>query len=381
LDQSPIAVAEASPYGVVNPTAPISALSRNTKRIQLMTTLAEPCEYVGADDAASGQEVVTRREHSAAPWRRPKTPIVGNSEALQSVVRQAERVASTDAIVLILGETGTGKELLAQHMHRMSARSAEPFITTNIAAIPATLLESELFGRERGAYTGAMNRQMGRFEVADGATLFLDEIGEMPLETQVKLLRVLENGEFERLGSSRTLRVNVRVIAATNRRFPELLRAGSFRQDLFYRLSVFPLTMPPLRDRLEDIPALVWAFIKEFSYKMGKPIERVRDADLAALQRYHWPGNVRELRNVVERSMILTNGAELRLALPEPEAFGGEVGQASRRLRDVEEAHIVQVLKSTHGRIRGKGGAAEILGLKPTTLYSRMQRLGIERPR
>jgi formate hydrogenlyase transcriptional activator len=344
-----------------------------------MTTLAEPCEFVGADDAPSGQEIVTRREHSAA-WRRPKTPIVGNSDALLSVVRQAERVAATDAIVLILGETGTGKELLAQHMYRMSGRSAEPFITTNIAAIPATLLESELFGRERGAYTGAMNRQMGRFEVADGGTLFLDEIGEMPLETQVKLLRILENGEFERLGSSRTLRVDVRVIAATNRRFPELLRAGSFRQDLFYRLSVFPLTMPPLRDRVEDIPALVWAFIKEFSYKMGKPIERVREADLAALQRYPWPGNVRELRNVVERSMILAAGAELRLAVPDREA-AGDVGQTSRLLRDVEQAHIVQVLKSTRGRIRGRGGAAEILGLKPTTLYSRMQRLGIDRPR
>ena len=347
-----------------------------------MTTLAEPCDFVDPDYAPSGRELLTRAQRHVP--RRAKTPIVGNSEALLSVVRQAEQVAATDAIVLILGETGTGKELLAQHMHRMSTRSSGPFITTNIAAIPATLLESELFGRERGAYTGAMNRQMGRFEVADGATLFLDEIGEMPLETQVKLLRVLENGEFERLGSSRTLRVDVRVITATNRKLPDLLRAGSFRPDLFYRLSVFPLTMPPLRDRVEDIPALVWAFVKEFSYKMGKPIERIRDADLAALQRYRWPGNVRELRNVVERSMILTNGAELRLALPDAEAAAaaaGEVAPPSRLLRDVEQAHIAQVLKSTSGRIRGKGGAAEILGLKPTTLYSLMQRLGISRPR
>jgi transcriptional regulator with GAF, ATPase, and Fis domain len=344
-----------------------------------MTMLAEPCEFIDSDDGSSRQGIVTRQERKVT-WRRAKTPMVGNSEALLSVVRQAEQVAATGAIVLILGETGTGKELLAQHMHGISPRSAAPFITTNIAAIPATLLESELFGRERGAYTGAMNRQMGRFEVADGATLFLDEIGEMPLETQAKLLRVLENGEFERLGSSRTLRVDVRVIAATNRKFPELLRAGSFRPDLFYRLSVFPLTMPPLRDRVEDIPALVWAFVKEFSYKMGKPIERVRDADLAALQRYHWPGNVRELRNVVERSMILTNGVELRLALPDAEA-AGEVVPASRLLRDVEQAHIMQVLKSTNGRIRGNGGAAEILGLKPTTLYSLMQRLGIKRAR
>jgi transcriptional regulator with GAF, ATPase, and Fis domain len=339
-----------------------------------MTTLAEPCELLSVPAPPSDQD------QSYVPSRRPKTPIVGNSEALLNVVRQAEQVAGTDAIVLILGETGTGKELLAQHMHRMSARAAEPFIATNIAAIPATLLESELFGRERGAYTGAMNRQIGRFEVADGATLFLDEIGEMPLETQVKLLRVLENGEFERLGSSRTLRVNVRVIAATNRKLPDLLRAGSFRQDLFYRLSVFPLTMPPLRDRLEDIPSLIWAFVKEFSYKMGKPIERVRQGDLDALVRYHWPGNVRELRNVVERSMILTSGTELRLALPETDV-SADCGPASRRLRDVEDAHIRKVLKSTRGRIRGKGGAAEILGLKPTTLYSLMQRLGIERPR
>ena len=350
-----------------------------------MTTLAEPCEVDCADDIPSPREILMRREiaspaENPVPRRHARTAIVGNSQALRSVVSQAEQVAATDAIVLILGETGTGKELLAQHMHRVSSRGAKSFTATNVAAIPATLLESELFGRERGAYTGAMNRQMGRFEVADGATLFLDEIGEMPLETQVKLLRVLENGEFERLGSSRTLRVDVRVIAATNRKFPELLRAGSFRQDLYYRLSVFPLTMPPLRDRLEDIPALVWAFVKEFSYKMGKPIERVRDADLAALQRYHWPGNVRELRNVVERSMILTNGPELRLALPDVEA-SGEVVPASRLHRDVEHAHVAQVLNSTRGRIRGKGGAAEILGLKPTTLYSLMQRLGIERPR
>jgi transcriptional regulator with GAF, ATPase, and Fis domain len=265
-------------------------------------------------------------------------------------------------------------------MHRVGTRSAEPFVATNIAAIPATLLESELFGRERGAYTGAMNRQVGRFEVADGGTLFLDEVGEMPLETQVKLLRVLECGQFERLGSSRTVHVNVRVIAATNRKFPELLRAGTFRQDLYYRLNVFPLTMPPLRERLADIPALVWAFIKEFAYKMGKPIERVRAEDLAALQRYHWPGNVRELRNVIERSMILTSGTELRIELPEPDATC-ELAQRSRLLRDVEHAHIQQVLKSTRGRIRGKEGAAEILGLKPTTLYSLMQRLGIDRAR
>jgi len=339
-----------------------------------MTILTHPFDDVAEDHA------LTPDTDEQRPARRDRSPIVGESAALLAVLRQADQVAVTDSTVLILGETGTGKELLAHHMHRMGNRSAEPFVATNIAAIPATLLESELFGRERGAYTGAMNRQIGRFELAHGGTLFLDEIGEMPMETQVKLLRVLEYGQFERLGSSRTLKVNVRVIAATNRKFPELLRAGTFRQDLFYRLNVFPLTMPPLRDRPDDIPALIWAFIKEFSYKMGKPIERVRDEEFAALQRYHWPGNVRELRNVVERAMILAPGSELRFELPESDA-PGDAPTGSRRLRDVEEAHIRQVLKSTRDRIRGKGGAAEILGLKPTTLYSLMQRLGIERAR
>jgi len=340
-----------------------------------MTTLAQSFDDVAdavvlAHDLESRSKILPRRDRSS---------IVGDSEPLLAVLRQAEQVAGTDSTVLILGETGTGKELLAHHMHRIGNRSGESFVATNIAAIPATLLESELFGRERGAYTGAMNRQIGRFELAHNGTLFLDEIAEMPVETQVKLLRVLEDGKFERLGSSRTLCVNVRVIAATNRKFPELIRAGAFRQDLFYRLNVFPLTMPPLRERTDDIPALVWAFIEEFSYKMGKPIERVRAEELAALQRYPWPGNVRELRNVVERAMILASGSELRFEIPESDD-SPDAPQGSRLLRDVEEAHIRQVLKSSRDRIRGKGGAAEILGLKPTTLYSLMQRLGIERP-
>jgi transcriptional regulator with GAF, ATPase, and Fis domain len=345
-----------------------------------MTIRSQPFESIDVDD-----DLVTMRELAAPshPCVRPPggtNPIVGNSRVLTSVVNQAEAVAMTDSIVLILGETGTGKELLAQHMHRMSQRSSEPFIVTNVAAIPATLLESELFGREKGAYTGAMSKQMGRFEMANCGTLFLDEIGEMPIESQVKLLRVLENGGFERLGSSRTLHVDVRVIAATNRKLPDLIRSGTFRQDLYYRLNVFPVTMPPLRERPEDIPALVWAFVKEFSYKMGKPIERIRESDLDALGRHPWPGNVRELRNVVERAMILALGTELRLTLPDCETLG-ELPAASRTLKDVEHAHISQVLKSTHGRIRGMGGAAEILGLKPTTLYSLMHRLGLERTR
>jgi transcriptional regulator with GAF, ATPase, and Fis domain len=345
-----------------------------------MTSLAQPCESVEAarEDPSGGS--------AASPTGRPVphrpgwSSIVGDSDALAEVLRRTDAVAATDSVVLILGETGTGKELLARHVHRVGRRSAGPFVATNVAAMPPTLLESELFGRERGAYTGAMGRQVGRFEAADGGTLFLDEVGEMPLETQVKLLRVLEGGEFERLGSSRTLRVDVRVIAATHRRLPELVRAGAFRPDLFYRLNVFPLALPPLRDRAEDIPALVWAFVREFSFKMGKPIDRIRAGDLEALGRHSWPGNVRELRNVVERSMILASDAELHIARPEPEAdLAGECARGSRRLRDVEAAHVRRVLESTRGRIRGRGGAAEILDLKPTTLYSLMRRLGIER--
>ena len=342
-----------------------------------MITISEPCEVDAAGDAPADCPVRKSRGRELAE-QRERIPLVGNSRHLMSVLSDAEKVAGTDATVLILGETGTGKELLARHIHRSSRRAAEPFITTNIAAIPATLLESELFGRERGAYTGSMNRQLGRFEVADGGTLFMDEIGELPLETQAKLLRVLEGGGFERLGSSRSLRANVRVLAATNRKLPELLGAGAFRPDLFYRLNVFSLTMPPLRDRLDDVPALVWSFVREFSYKMGKPIERIRDADMLSLQRHHWPGNVRELRNVVERGMILASGTELRLTVP-PGDWSGESTPHSLLLRDVERAHVAKILKSTGGRIRGKGGAAEILGIKPTTLYSLMQRLGVER--
>lgn len=304
--------------------------------------------------------------------------IVGNSNALLQSLRQAEQVANTDSTVLILGETGTGKELLAQYIHGLSGRANKPFITMNIAAIPATLLEAELFGREKGAFTGALSRQAGRFELADGGTLLIDEIGEMPIETQVKLLRVLQSGEFERLGSSMAQRANVRVLAATNRDLPEMIKAGTFRQDLFYRLNVFPITLPPLRQRVEDIPLLVWAFVKEFSERMGKKIDRIRKKDLETLQSAQWHGNIRELRNVVERSMILAQGGELCLSLPDAP---GAPQCHSRRLDDVERAHILDVLQTSRGRIYGANGAAEILGLKPTTLYSLMKRLQIPRTR
>ena len=325
-------------------------------------------EQLRQENLCLTEEVQARREH---------TPIVGNSERLVKVIRQSERVAGTDSTVLILGETGTGKELLAQYIHRISGRNAKPFISTNIAAIPATLLESELFGREKGAYTGALNREIGRFQMADGGTLFLDEIGEMPIETQSKLLRVLQTGEFERLGSGNTLRVDVRVIAATNRDLSQLLTVGVFRQDLLYRLNVFPITLPPLRDRPEDIPLLVWTFMRELSQRMGRAFERIRKKDMDALQSYAWPGNVRELRNVVERSMILSEEPELRLVLPD--SGNGKQADNTRTLVEVEKQHILKVLESSSGRIRGAGGAAEILGIKPTTLYSLMARLGIQR--
>ncbi len=235
--------------------------------------------------------------------------IVGESDALKSVLARVERVAETDTAVLILGETGTGKELVAKAIHRYSPRRERQLISVNCAALSPTLIESELFGREKGAYTGAAGKQVGRFEIADGGTIFLDEVGELPLEVQAKLLRVLQCGEFERLGSSRTIRVDVRVIAATNRDLVQAMREGSFRRDLYYRLNVFPITVPPLRDRREDIPLLVWAFVKEFEKVMGHYVERLSARSMEALKTYPWPGNVRELRNVIERAMILCQGS------------------------------------------------------------------------
>jgi transcriptional regulator with GAF, ATPase, and Fis domain len=333
--------------------------------------------------AATAEEAVRRGSPRGAVVSSAarKAPLVGSSACLMKSLRQAERVATTDSTVLILGETGTGKELLAKYIHSISRRADKPFVTMNVAAIPATLLESELFGREKGAYTGALTRQAGRFELADGGTLFLDEIGEMPLETQAKLLRVLQSGEFERLGGGRTLRANVRLLAATNRHLPDLIQAGSFRQDLFYRLNVFPITLPPLRERAEDVSQLVWVFVEELANKMGKPVQGIRKEDMDALRKYPWPGNVRELRNVVEHSMILSEGPELHLEVPDAPA-GGEarLGPSSMTLEAVEREHVVRVLASTGGRIYGAAGAADVLGLKPTTLYSLMKRLKIDRP-
>jgi formate hydrogenlyase transcriptional activator len=304
------------------------------------------------------------------------TDVIGQSDAIRGVLKKAEQVASTDSVVLILGETGTGKELIARTIHTLSKRKDRPIVKVNCAAMPATLIESEMFGREKGAYTGALSREIGRFELADGSTIFLDEIGEMPIELQAKLLRVLQDGEFERLGSSKTLHVDVRVIAATNRDLQAAVKNGKFREDLFYRLSVFPIEIPPLRERREDIPALVWHILEYLSKRMGRGVESIHQATLKAFQEYSWPGNIRELGNVIERNLILNPGPVFRAEVPKSNDPSVPAGQ---KLDEVERHHIRQVLQNTRWRIRGKGGAAEILGLKPTTLEARMKKLGIIR--
>jgi transcriptional regulator with GAF, ATPase, and Fis domain len=296
---------------------------------------------------------------------------------MQRVLSQVELVAATGSTVLLLGETGAGKELVARAIHRRSPRQGRPPVKVNCAALPSALVEGELFGREKGAYTGAMTRQAGRFEAADGSTLFLDEVAELPVELQAKLLRVLQDGEFERLGSTKTIKVDVRVIAATNRDLAKEVRAGRFREDLFYRLNVFPIHVPPLRERREDILPLVWAFVREFEATMGKRIETLPRKRADALVAYPWPGNVRELRNVVERAMIVSPGSTLLVDVPVLE--GSPPHQTTMRLEDVERRHILAVLEVTGWRVRGPRGAATRLGLKPTTLEARMAKLGIKR--
>lgn len=303
--------------------------------------------------------------------------VIGGSEAIREVLKKAEQVAVTDSTALLLGETGTGKELIARTIHDSSRRKDRPMVKVNCAALPASLVESELFGREKGAYTGALTREIGRFELADGSTIFLDEIGELPLELQAKLLRVLQDGEFERLGSPRTIRVDVRVIAATSRDLPAQIKEGKFREDLFYRLHVFPIQIPPLRQRREDIPPLVWHFVRELSRRMGRSVESIRATTMKAFQNYSWPGNVRELRNVIERHLILNPGPIFHAELPAIEAGKGISAGAS--MEQIERDHVLRVLEATAWRIRGKGGAADILNLKPTTLESRMKKLGVTR--
>jgi formate hydrogenlyase transcriptional activator len=305
--------------------------------------------------------------------------ILGQSDGLKYVLYRAEQIAPTNTTVLILGETGTGKELIAAAIHDMSPRKERPLITVNCAVLPANLIESELFGREKGAFTGADTRRVGRFEVAHGSTLCLDEIGELPLELQAKLLRVIQYNEFERLGSSQTIKVDVRIVATTNRNLEEEVRKGRFRQDLYYRLNVFPITVPPLRQRQEDIPILVQAFTERYARKLGKQITSIQKETMKALQDYPWPGNIRELESIIERAVILCSGPVLHLA-DKLEISSPPLSSTMRTLEETDRNQILKILSDTRWRIEGKDGAAAILGLHPSTLRARMHKLGILRP-
>lgn len=305
---------------------------------------------------------------------RPHGMVVGESKSMKEVLHLVEQVAPTPSSVLIMGETGTGKELIAELIHQLSSRKQQGLVKVNCAALPSALVESELFGREKGAYTGALTRQPGRFEAADGSTIFLDEVGELSLEVQAKLLRVLQEGQFERLGNPKPLKVDVRIIAATNRDLAAELHKGRFREDLFYRLSVFPIKVPPLRERPEDLPVLVWTFIEEFCSRMGKVITKVPQKTMDTLLRHSWHGNVRELRNVIEHSVIISRGEILRIpALEDSPPISAELVT----LEETERELILRTLEITRWRIKGPTGAAQPLGMKPSTLYSRMEKLGI----
>ena len=363
--------------GAVGETARLMGVTSDvTDRKELETQLRQSLEEVQRLRDRLHEENVFLREQLRRGDGHDR--IVGESEAVLKMLAQARRVAPTDATVLVTGETGTGKELLAQAIHDMSGRSAKAMVTVNCAALPPALIESELFGREKGAYTGAMTRQVGRFELADGTSLFLDEIGDLPLDLQVKLLRVLQEGRFERLGSTHTITADVRVIAATNRDLDAMVRDGRFRADLFHRLNVYPIDVPPLRARVADIPLLAWKFVRDFNKKMGKSIDSIPRQTLEQLKRHPWPGNVRELRNTIERAMIVSDGRSLTIDFPAP-ATNPAPDSAPVTLADAERKHIRDVLERVHWRISGKGGAAEILGLIPTTLHAKMKKLGIAR--
>jgi len=305
---------------------------------------------------------------------RGPTEIIGESKIIQSVLHKVEQVAQTNSSVLIYGETGAGKEVIARAIHNLSPRKNRIMVKVNCSSLPPTLVESELFGREKGAYTGALTRQLGRFEAANGSTLFIDEIGELPTELQVKLLRVLQEGEFERLGSSKTIKVDVRLITATHRNLEEAVRQGKFREDLYYRLKVFPIEVPPLRDRVEDIPLLVYAFIEEIGQKMNRKIPFISKSTMEKLQSYNWPGNIRELRNMIEHAMIISDDKYLQVQLP-INSYGSNTQLVT--LEEAQRHHIIATLERTNWRVKGKAGAAEILGLHPATMYSKMRKLGI----
>jgi formate hydrogenlyase transcriptional activator len=305
--------------------------------------------------------------------------LIGSSRSLEAVLEQVERVAPTDATVLIQGETGTGKELIARAVHNVSLRCGRPFVRLNCAAIPDTLLESELFGHEKGAFTGAIAQKIGRFEIADKGTLFLDEIGDVPLSLQPKLLRVLQEREFERLGGTRTHQVDVRLVAATNRDLTEMVKRNEFRSDLYYRLNVFPISLPPLRERREDIPALVTHFVEVYGRRMGKMIDHIPPEAMSAFSSHQWPGNIRELQNFIERSVILSPGTALRPPLAELKHAPALESLGAVTLEEAEREHIRKTLEYTKWVVAGPNGAAARLGMKRSTLYFRMQKLGISR--
>jgi transcriptional regulator with GAF, ATPase, and Fis domain len=358
-------------------------------QLQMVSTLfGRAALWSSASDLTTLTDVASPAAAVRTPLPLPfdgDSTIVGTSDALRYVLFRVDQVAPTNATVLLLGETGTGKELIARAIHDRSPRHHRSFVVVNCGALPATLIESELFGRERGAFTGAHTSQAGRFELANGGTLFLDEIGELPLELQPNLLRVLQEGQLQRLGSTRTTTVDVRVIAATNRNLAEEVHRGTFRRDLFYRLNVFPITLPALRERREDLPALVHHLVDRLSRQLGKPVNRIRPETLAALEQHDWPGNIRELENVLQQAIILSRDGTLELpGISQPPRDASEplpLREESRALVDIERDHIRRVLGSTNGRIEGASGAAAVLGLRPSTLRSLMRRLGIERAR
>jgi formate hydrogenlyase transcriptional activator len=348
-----------------------SELERQT--VELQTALSE---IKTMKDRLEAENIYFRQERKT---KNQFNNILGQSDGLKYVLYRAQQVAPSNTTVLILGETGTGKELIAFAIHSTSPRKERPLVTVNCAALPGNLIESELFGREKGAFTGADVRRMGRFEVANGSTICLDEIGELPLELQGKLLRVIQHSEFERLGSSNTIKVDVRIIATTNRNLEEEVRQGRFRQDLYYRLNVFPITVPPLRLRKDDIPLMVQAFIERYSRKMGKRITNIPKDTMKALQDYPWPGNVRELESIIERAVILCPGPILQLA-DKLEISSPTLSSAMRTLEDMERTQIIKILTETKWRIEGKDGAAAILGIHPSTLRARLHKLEIVRP-
>ena len=344
------------------------------RTVELRTALSE---IKILKDRLEAENIYFRQE---TKMRHQFDHIIGKSDGLRHVLFRAEQVAPANTMVLILGETGTGKELIAAAIHHMSPRKDRPLITVNCAALPVNLMESELFGREKGAFTGADSRQMGRFELANGSTLCLDEIGELPMEAQAKLLRAIQHNEFERLGSSHTIKVDVRIVATTNRNLEEEVRRGRFREDLYYRLNVFPITVPPLRQRKEDIPLLVQSFIERYARKLGKRITSIHKDTMKTLQDYPWPGNVRELESVLERAVILCPGPILLLAdelVISPLPFSSDM----RTLEETERSQVLKTLSATRWRVEGKDGAAAILGIHPSTLRARMHKLGILRPK